>query len=82
MSDSQRATLGSGVLLSLTEAATLTPYSPAYLNLLARQGKLPAIKIARNWVTTSSAIERYLKKQAAYHHGMLQKLSALGKEQI
>lgn len=82
MSDSQRAILGSGELLSLKEAATLIPYSPAYLNLLARQGKLPAIKIARNWVTTSIAVNKYLKKQAEYHQDMLRKLSVSGKERI
>jgi hypothetical protein len=82
MSDSQRAALGSGELLSLAKAAELTPYSPGYLNVLVRQGKLPALKIARNWVTSTGAIQTYLKKQSAYHQEMLQKLSAARKEQI
>lgn len=82
MSDHQIAALGSGVLLSLHDAAELTPYTPAYLNLLARQGKLPAVKIARNWVTTSGAIQHYLKKQAEYHRKRAEKLSLAGKETI
>jgi hypothetical protein len=81
MSNEQRAVLGSGALLSLGDAAALTPYTPAYLNLLARQGKLPAVKIARNWVTTSTAVRGYLKKQSSYHQEMIEKLSASGKEQ-
>lgn len=47
--------------ISLSEAAKLTPYSPKYLNLLARTGKLGAFKLGRNWVTTKKAIEDYLK---------------------
>jgi hypothetical protein len=80
MSDDQRTVLGSGELLSLAQVAQQTPYSPAYLNLLARQGKLPAMKIARNWVTTSVAVRKYIKKQTAYHRDMVGKLSASGKE--
>jgi hypothetical protein len=82
MSDQQQSVLGLGELLSLTEAAKLTPYTPAYLNLLARQGKLPAMKIARNWVTSTGAISAYLKKQSAYHLEMAQKLSDFRKEQV
>lgn len=46
--------------ISLSQAAKLTPYSPKYLNLLARTGRLEAIKQGRNWVTTKKAIEEYL----------------------
>jgi len=33
------------------------------LSLLARTGKLPAVKFERNWMTTREAIENYLKKK-------------------
>jgi hypothetical protein len=33
-----------------------------YLSLLARTGKLPAVKFERNWMTTREAIDTYLKK--------------------
>lgn len=46
--------------ISLFQAANLTPYSPKYLNLLARTGRLEAIKQGRNWVTTKKAIEEYI----------------------
>ena len=47
----------------LSEIAKNTPYSGEYLNLLARTGKLEAHKEKRNWVTTQSAIERYIKER-------------------
>lgn len=46
-------------LLTLTEAAKQSPYSAKYLNLLARSGKLDAVKQGRNWHTTLAAIARY-----------------------
>jgi len=48
---------------SLFEIAKNTPYSGEYLNLLARTGKLEAHKEKRNWITTQSAIERYMKER-------------------
>jgi len=47
-------------LLSLAEAAKLTPYSQEYLSLLARQGKIAAVKVGRNWQISQNAIESYL----------------------
>ena len=47
-------------LLSLSEAAKYTPYSQQYLSLLARQGKIAAIKIGRNWQITQNALNEYL----------------------
>ncbi|HRQ42671.1 MAG TPA: Fic family protein [Chloroflexota bacterium] len=47
--------------LPLREVAKLTPYSQEYLSLLARTGKLEAIKHGRNWVTTRQALETYLQ---------------------
>lgn len=47
--------------LPLFVVAKHTPYSAKYLNLLARTGMLEAHKEKRNWVTTETAIERYIK---------------------
>jgi Fic family protein len=46
--------------LPLREAASGTPYSQEYLSLLARTGRLEAIKRGRNWYTTRAAIRRYI----------------------
>ena len=45
--------------LPLREAAQGTPYSHEYLSLLARLGRLRAIKRGRVWHTTGAAIEEY-----------------------
>jgi Fic family protein len=50
-----------GKLLTLAEASRGTPYSPKYLNLLARTGKIDASKKGRVWYTTKEAIEGYRK---------------------
>ena len=43
----------------LREAAQDSPYSQEYLSLLARKGRLEAIKRGRNWYTTRKAVEEY-----------------------
>ncbi|MCD6550230.1 helix-turn-helix domain-containing protein [bacterium] len=48
--------------ISLREAAKYCPYSQEYLSLRARQGKLKAVKIGRNWVTTKEWVEDYLRR--------------------
>lgn len=48
--------------ISLKEATNYCDYSLEYLSLLARTGRLPAIKFERNWMTTREAIENYLNK--------------------
>lgn len=50
-------------LLTLREAAELSPYSADYLNLLVRKGKIRATKIGRDWVITKADLFDYLKKQ-------------------
>lgn len=50
-----------GKLLTLAEASRGTSYSPKYLNLLARAGKIDASKKGRIWYTTKEAIEGYRK---------------------
>lgn len=43
----------------LSQAAEGTPYSQEYLSLLARQGRIEAIKRGRNWLTTRKAVKEY-----------------------
>jgi Fic family protein len=45
--------------IPLREAAQGTPYSQEYLSLLARSGRLEALKHGRNWYTTRQAVEAY-----------------------
>jgi excisionase family DNA binding protein len=53
--------------ISLKEAAKLTGiYSQDYLSLRARQGKLRAVKLGRNWVTKKEWLEEYLKEVREY----------------
>ena len=47
--------------ISLTQAAHGTPYSQEYLSLLARMGRIEAVKQGRNWLTTREAIQNYMK---------------------
>jgi Fic family protein len=48
--------------ISLREASGLCAYSMEYLSYLARTGKLQAVKIKRNWMTTREAITDYTAK--------------------
>jgi Fic family protein len=48
--------------ISLQEATKLCDYSMEYLSYLARTGKLQAIKIRRNWMTTREAVMGYLER--------------------
>jgi Fic family protein len=50
---------GQGRLLTLAQASRKTTYSPKYLNLLARTGRLDAVKRGRVWYTTREAIAAY-----------------------
>jgi hypothetical protein len=45
--------------ISLSDAAEGTPYSQEYLSLLARTGKLEAVKRGRTWFTTRRAVQEY-----------------------
>jgi len=49
-------------LISLTEATKYCNYSQEYLSKLAKEGRLDAHKMKRNWVTTKKAIEEYVAK--------------------
>jgi len=59
--------------ISLKEAANYSGYSQEYLSLRARQRKLKAIKIARNWVTTREWINEYFKKVGKIKVGKIKK---------
>jgi Fic family protein len=48
--------------ISLKEAEKLCAYGMEYLSYLARTGKLTAIKIRRNWMTTRKALADYIEK--------------------
>ena len=47
------------IWILLREVAKGTPYSQDYLSLLARTGRLEAIKRGRNWYTTRQAVKTY-----------------------
>lgn len=49
--------------ISLHEATKFCSYSQAYLGKLAKEGKIDAYKLKRNWVTTEKAIKDYIEKQ-------------------
>lgn len=68
----QQLFLASGQLLAISKAAKLTPYSAEYLGLLARKGKLTAVKISRDWLTTEAVVLAYVKKQKAKHSKLME----------
>lgn len=47
-------------LISLREAAAQSGLSDAQLRLLARKGRLAAVKLGRDWFTTPEAVAAYL----------------------
>jgi len=47
--------------ITMAEAAKVSPYSKDYLNILARRGSIPALKLKRNWVVTKEALQKYIK---------------------
>jgi hypothetical protein len=51
--------------LPLRLAAEGTPFSQEYLSLLARTGRLEAVKRGRVWYTTRKAIDAYRQSLAA-----------------
>ena len=52
--------------ISLREATRFCSYSQKYLNLRAKQGRLKAVKLGRNWVTKKEWLEDYLKEVEEY----------------
>jgi excisionase family DNA binding protein len=49
-------------LLSLSEAAKMTPHTQEYLSLLARKRRIAAVKVGRTWMVTEREVHRYLKE--------------------
>jgi len=70
--------------ISLQEATKYCNYSQEYLSLRARQGKLKAEKIGRNWVTKKEWIVKYLETIDQFasdaQHPILNKSEASGLE--
>jgi hypothetical protein len=55
--------------ISLQDAAKYCSYSQEYLSLRARQGKLKAVKLGRNWVTKKEWLEEYSQSNIVYNQG-------------
>jgi hypothetical protein len=54
---------GKDELISLAEAARRYGFNRRYLSNLARQGRLKAVKIARDWLTTPANVEEYIRSR-------------------
>jgi hypothetical protein len=50
--------------LTLHQATKFCNYSQDYLNLRARQKKLKAVKMGRNWMTTREWLDEYSKQMS------------------
>jgi len=50
-------------LISLAEAAKRYGFNQRYLSNLAKRGRLKAVKIARNWLTTPANMEEYIRSR-------------------
>jgi excisionase family DNA binding protein len=46
----------------LAEASKGTPYDQEYLSLLARKGRIGAVKVGRKWMISKKALEEYLQE--------------------
>jgi len=54
--------------ISLQEATKYCEYSQKYLSLRAKQGKLKAVKIGRNWVTKKEWVKEYIERMEEYNN--------------
>jgi excisionase family DNA binding protein len=61
---------GESQLLTMAEAAKVTPFSQEYLSLLARRGVIPATKIGKNWHVTSKALREYIERRKSRRRGL------------
>jgi len=52
-------------VISLEDAAAIAGLSVAHMRFLARNGRIEARKVGRDWVTTKSAVERYIHDEKA-----------------
>jgi len=49
-------------LMSLSDAAKISPYSQEYLSLLSRKRRIAAVKVGRKWMITERELHRYAKE--------------------
>jgi hypothetical protein len=63
--------------ISLSEASQQSGYTPEYLNSLARQGKLKAKKIGRNWHTTLAWLDDFIQTTKTAKKEKIDKLDAI-----
>ena len=49
-----------GDLILVSRIARATPYSPEYLSLLVRKGRIKGEKVGRNWHVSQAALVSYL----------------------
>ena len=54
---------GKDELISLAEAARRYGFTHRHLRELARKGRLKAVKIARDWLTTPADVEEYIRSR-------------------
>lgn len=47
-------------LITLAEASQRYDLSPTYLRTIARSGRLKAVKVGRDWLTTPADVEAYI----------------------
>ena len=50
-------------LISLAEAARRYGFTHRHLRELAQKGRLKAVKIARNWLTTPANVKEYIRSR-------------------
>jgi len=60
--------------ISLAKASEFSPYSQDYLSLRARQGKLKAVKLGRNWATKKEWVENYATSMGEYREELDNKI--------
>ncbi|HEB13538.1 MAG TPA: hypothetical protein ENI13_01005, partial [candidate division CPR3 bacterium] len=61
--------------ISLQQATEYCDYTQEYLSLRARQKKLKAQKIGRNWVTTRGWLQEYIESAEDYKNGDAKKIA-------
>jgi len=56
--------------ISLQGATEYCSYTQEYLSLRARQGKLKAVKIGRNWLTKKEWVKEYIERVEEYNNNL------------
>ncbi len=76
MSPAPKADLDMDSLISISDVARYTPYTPDFIRQLARSQKISAVKIGRDWLTTRDAVRTYISDQRDRHIQALEALSS------